>query len=209
MTTQLKLRAAIGPAVLAGVLGTAVLTALAQDQPAAQGRQQTQSVEQLTADWPEAAKKAAGEMTKKYGPLDGMTPDRIVWTNKAPWKEIILSKHEVPHHFPIKHTDVLEQVIDYKVPPDKFDDLAEFDGSVIVERTKGTMSARCDKEAANFLALNLAHDIVTGKRSVEEAREFYAKTVAAMMKGEMHPYVQKLQFEVPKDAGDPDHPVKK
>ncbi|MGH8284417.1 MAG: hypothetical protein ACRETT_01460 [Steroidobacteraceae bacterium] len=38
------------------------------------------------------------------------------------------------------HKDVLEQVIDYKVPPDKFDDLARYDGSVIAERTKGTFA---------------------------------------------------------------------
>jgi hypothetical protein len=53
------------------------------------------------------------------------------------------------------------------VPPDKFDELAEYDGSVIVERTKGEIAARCDLEGANFLALNLAHEIVTGKRSVD------------------------------------------
>ncbi|MDQ3477432.1 MAG: hypothetical protein M3492_14190 [Actinomycetota bacterium] len=31
--------------------------------------------------------------------------------------------------------------------------LAEFDGSVIVERTAGEVSARCHDEQANFLAL--------------------------------------------------------
>jgi hypothetical protein len=33
---------------------------------------------------------------------------------------------------------------------------------VIVERTKGELSARCEGEEANFLAINLAHQIVTG-----------------------------------------------
>ena len=39
-----------------------------------------------------------------------------------------------------------------------FDELAAFDGAVIVERTKGEMSARCDREAANVLALNLVSE---------------------------------------------------
>ncbi len=53
----------------------------------------------------------------------------------------------------MKHTDLLEQFIDYKVPLDKYDDLAKFDGSVGVNRTKGELSARCDAEAHNLLAL--------------------------------------------------------
>ncbi|MEX2153654.1 MAG: hypothetical protein WD825_09970 [Gemmatimonadaceae bacterium] len=58
----------------------------------------------------------------------------------------------MPHSFPKPHTDLLEQFIDYRVPVDKYDELAAYDGSVIVERTKGEISARCDKEAMNFLA---------------------------------------------------------
>lgn len=48
------------------------------------------------------------------------------------------------------HKDMLLQVIAYEVPADKFDDLAAFDGSVIAERTRGEIAARCDKEAANI-----------------------------------------------------------
>jgi len=91
------------------------------------------------------------------------------------------------------------------VPLGKYDDLARYDGSVIAERTKGELSARCDKEEMNYLALNLAHDVATGRRTVEDARRFYAETAMATMKGEMPPYVQRLQFD-PSRGGtaDPD-----
>ena len=39
------------------------------------------------------------------------------------------------------------------------------DGSVSVHRTVGEISAKCDFEGANFLALNLANDVITGKYS--------------------------------------------
>jgi hypothetical protein len=58
----------------------------------------------------------------------------------------------------------VESVIDYRVPPEQFSALAAFDGSVIAERTAGEVSARCHDEQANFLALNLMHDIVTGAK---------------------------------------------
>lgn len=79
---------------------------------------------------------------------------------------------------------------------------------MIVERTKGEISARCDREEMNYLALNLAHDIITDRLSVEEARKMYAETAAAALQGKMHPYVQGLQFDIPKDeTGDPDTPA--
>ena len=136
-------------------------------------------------------------MVEKYGPPSGITPSRLVWNNpqQGPWAEIILSRDEVEHHFPMKHTDVLEPVIYYDVPVDKVDDLAAYDGSVIVERTKGTLPARCDKEAANFLALNLAHDIITGQKSVEQAREAYAQSIQQMMKGQTPDAMKRLMFE--------------
>jgi hypothetical protein len=67
----------------------------------------------------------------------------------------------------------------------------------------------CDKEDMNFLALNLAHEIITGKKNVEEARAFQAKAVKAYLKGEKHPCTQKFLFEVPKGGtGYPDHEAK-
>jgi hypothetical protein len=55
------------------------------------------------------------------------------------------------------------------VPTETFTPLARFDGSVIVERTTGEVSARCHDEEANSLALNLMHDIVVGARSLDES----------------------------------------
>jgi hypothetical protein len=79
------------------------------------------------------------------------------------------------HLFPIPHIDSVQNFVDYRVPPDKATALAEFDGSVIVERTAGEVSARCHDEQAHFLALNLMHDIVTDRKSVQEARDYYGQ----------------------------------
>jgi hypothetical protein len=61
------------------------------------------------------------------------------------------------------HPDYLEQTINYKVPLDLVDDVIKFDGSIIIDRTKGEVCARYDKEPMNFLALNLMHDIADKK----------------------------------------------
>jgi hypothetical protein len=33
------------------------------------------------------------------------------------------------------------------------------------------VAARCDSEAANVLGMNVVHEIVTGKRTVDDAKE--------------------------------------
>lgn len=161
------------------------------------GSVQSQDIKSHINDWPETAKKAAEAMMEKYGEPDEHTPSLLIWKDTGPFTHTMVYKEEIQHDFPMPHKDVLEQVINYDVPVDKYDELAEFDGSVIVERTKGTMAARCDKEAANILALNLANDVIMGTKSVQEAREFYGETMMAMLQGNKKEYLKDLQFDLP------------
>jgi hypothetical protein len=156
--------------------------------------------------WPEASQVAAKEMMKKYGKPTEVTEHKLVWMNNGPWKRTVVFDKESKHMFPVDHTDVMEQTIDYKVPVEKAADVFMYDGSVTIKRTDGEISAKCDKEAANFLAINLANDVATGKKSVEAARTFYANTIKDFaLQNKMSPYMQSLQFSVSKsDTGDPD-----
>lgn len=162
------------------------------------------SLDAVLSSWPEKPREAVNTLMAKYGPPDEVTESQILWHNNGPWLRTIVYREEIAHEFPAPHTDFVEQVIPYRVPPELFDELAAYDGSVIVERTKGEMSARCDMEELNLLALNLANDIVTGERTVEEARQFYAETASAFKAGEMPAYTQALQFEVASNTADPD-----
>lgn len=154
--------------------------------------------------WPEASRMAVEEITAKYGKPTGVTADELIWMDKGVWKKICISKVESKHSFPIEHTDMMTTAIMYDVPEDKMDDLGKFDGSVTFDRTQGMMSARCDKEGNNFLALNLANDIITGKKSVEEARKAYGDIVKEKMNGGDPEYMQKLTFSAQPNAADPD-----
>ena len=157
------------------------------------------------SDWHEAAQKAARDMQEKYGDPDEVADSMLVWHDSGPWVRTIVYKEAIEHDFPMPHVDVLEQFIHMDVPPDYFDDLAHYDGSVIVERTKGEISARCDKEAANFLAINLAHDIINDERTVDEARQHYAETIKKLMSGETPEYTTGLSFEpAEQDITNPD-----
>jgi len=148
------------------------------------------------ADWPSRPKDMAYVLMHKYGQPDEMTETMIVWKTNGKWKSTILHKDEFPHDFPVSHTDFLKQSINYKVPADRLNDLAQFDGSIIVDRTRGTISATCDKEEMNFLTVNLANDIVLGRRTVDQARQYLASAVKKFHAGESDPYLQGIQFVV-------------
>lgn len=197
-------------------------TPRSNDQPGAQGTRGTKQasngkaqtlgtasskeIDQALASWPNKPKAVAYQMIKKYGPPHSVGSAALIWHNNGPWKRTTVFRYEVPHNFPKVHTDVLEQVIDAQIPVDKLDELANYDGSVQYNRTAGELAARCDMEEANFLALNLAHDVATGKRSADEAREEYGKNIVALMTTMQPPqYTRGLAFQPAKArAGDPD-----
>ena len=157
--------------------------------------------------WPKASQEAVMFMTKKYGAPMHLNEHMALWGQTGQWKRTVVYNYEVNHQFPGPHTDVMQQWVNYRAPADKYSDLARYDGSVVPERTNGEISARCDKEAANFLALNLAHEIVTGKRSADDARKMYGEQIMKMKAGQSAPYTERLMFTPASGStSDPDHP---
>ena len=162
----------------------------------------------IIQEWPDEAREAAQLVIDARGEPDEATPTQLVWHEATPWKRVVATRHFFRHDFPAPHFDSVESVLDYRVPPDKFTPLAEFDGSVVCERTAGEVSARCHDEQANNLALNLMHDIVTGAKTPREARDYYAKEFLDYRRGKPTPYMDGLRFTPPTgDQGDPDERV--
>ena len=188
MWTETKLARIAASALVGGAMSIGY-PALAQDG--------TPDVNQIISDWPEASKSAANEMMEKYGQPDEVTDTVLIWRDNGPWVRTYVYGYAIDHNWPAPHKDVLQQFIDYDVPEDLFDELANFDGSVIAERTKGELSARCHAEYANLISLNLAHDVIEGTKSVEEAREAYVEAVKAHMAGDTPEIAQELAFDHP------------
>ncbi|MBA3727338.1 MAG: hypothetical protein H0W86_13130 [Armatimonadetes bacterium] len=192
---------------LAILVIVASVAATSQGSAQGMGKMSRAQVQKAVAGWPRAARDAAMYMMNKYGGPSAMSADMIVWGKTGAWKRTIVYRVEHQHNFPGPHTDVMQQWIDYKAPPEMFDELAQYDGSVVLERTSGEISARCDKEGANFLALNLANEIVTGKRSVSDARKMYGAQIMAMKAHKPAPYTEKFLFAPAMGGtGDVDHP---
>lgn len=167
-----------------------------------------EDVSRTIEHWPDESREAAKLVIDKYGPPPEMTDSELIWDRPGPWKRIVASKAFHRHNFPAPHADAVQSFIDYRVPLEKVSELAEFDGSVILDRTAGEVSARCHDEEANFLALNLMHDIVTGEKTADEARDYYAKEFADYRRKKPTPYMEGLHFKpAAGSAADPDQRV--
>lgn len=160
------------------------------------------------SEWPEDAREAAQLVVDQYGEPNEVTESWVVWHEPGPWKRIIASREVHDHNFPAPHLDSVESVIDYRFPDEKAREVYLFDGSVVINRSKGEVSARCHDEQANFLALNLMHDVATGAKTMQQARDYYAKEFLDYRRKKPTPYMEKLHFTPPKGGtADPDSRV--
>ncbi len=165
------------------------------------------SANAMVASWPTKQRETVALMTAKYGEPTVMGDRMLEWYGTGPFVKTAIARDDVPHNFPMPHVDYLTQTVKHRVAAGKLDDLYQYDGSVYYHRTRGELSAQCDVEEMNFLALNLAHDVITGKRTPADARAFYAKTAMAFKQGDKSsPYVQGLIFQPEPNAADPDRP---
>lgn len=161
----------------------------------------------VVAAWPAKQRETVAMMTAKYGEPTVVGDRMVVWYGTGPFVKTAIAREEAPHNFPMAHVDFLTQTVTHRVPADKLAALHEYDGSVWYHRTRGELSAQCDVEEMNYLALNLAHDVITGKRTAADARAFYAKTAMAFKSGDKSsPYVKGLIFQPEANAADPDRP---
>jgi hypothetical protein len=161
-------------------------------------------VKNIILNWPCDAREIAQNIISKYGEPDEASPSMLIWFNNGPWKRTIVYRDTVKHNFPVPHVDGVEQFINHETPMEKACELAAFNGSITLYCTRGEISSCCHNEQSNFLALNLAHEIIRDQKSFEEARIFYTGSMRSYLQNKPVPYMEKFQFEPEIDTADPD-----
>lgn len=151
------------------------------------------AAEGMIRAWPRFAQAAARLMIEKYGQPDVCNEDSLVWRNNGPWKRTIVHRHGLPGPRP-RQNDVLQQVADYHVPLNKFQELALFDDRLVVDRSRDEISFRSDDEKSNFLALNLADEIVSNWKDAALARQAFVEGMDLVRSGKNTLFTDGLMF---------------
>ncbi len=182
-----------------------------REAPGARHRVTQEQFDAIIATWPPAPQKVVPELVERYGLPNEATPTLLIWHDSGPWKRTIVTSDETAHDFPTPHTDYVSQTLSYDVPLETIADVLALDGSLLINRTAGQVTSSCDNEASNFIAVNVMHDVVTGRLTVEAAREELADQKAAWALSRPAPYAEGLRFAAPQESetGDRDEPIMK
>ena len=150
-------------------------------------------------DGPDWANRSLNMMIEKYGRPDRVETNRVIWELKGPWKRIVVwdDMGIGPGQMSKGADNNLEEVLAYLVPEDKRRAVEEFNGRLKVSDDGALISARSFSEERNFLALNLADEIIRGVKTPEAARAFDAATLQLADAGKPSPYMKGLLFRAP------------
>lgn len=170
------------------------------------------SIDPIVGRWPWASARIVTEMVATYGLPHEATENMLLWHYNDPWKRTVVWRDGVHHNFPRSHLDLLEQTLDYRVPLDKIGQLATYNGSLVVARTRGELSVCCGSQMMNFLVMNLAHEIIIGRLTPEQARLRQREVASGMRLHWPEPLTEGLTFTLPTvgyGSGESDESVRK
>lgn len=154
-----------------------------------------ESPESIVKRWPARTRRAAELLLEKYGRPAQFDRNTLAWFNNGPWKRTILHREVARPAGPGKRANFLEQSIGYLVPSGKVEELSRFDRALLASPSAGEITYSSDSEATNRLALNLADEIITGKRGLADARAFFKKTARLAESGKSSTYGNELMFD--------------
>lgn len=147
----------------------------------------------VVSDWSNVSALAARRLMAQYGPPDDIRSGYLAWNRKGFWKRIIVWD-VAPPYVSGEEVGVIEHTIDYPLTARQEADLTAFSRRLIIDRDRGELSVRCDREENAFLSLNLADDVVRGLKTVAQARAAYTKLPDLAASGNSPTYAQGLLF---------------
>ena len=129
-----------------------------------------------------------------YGDPQESTSERLVWHKVGPWKRVVATKAFHQHDFPPRTSTRSSRSSTIasrraRCPPSP--------SSTAASSSSGPW-ARCRRDATTRRRTswpwNLVHDIVTGGKTAEQAREYYAKEFLDHRRGKPTPYMDELRI---------------
>ena len=147
----------------------------------------------VTNRWSPPSADAARRLTELYGAPDDATPNKLTWVRKGPWLRTVVWNRPRVYRTP-RDFDLIVQTVKYPVTREQASELVAYSPAMVVDVDRGELSTRGSREEVNYLNLNLADEILRGKKSVDEAQQVYRRILDLTAAGKSSPYVSKLLF---------------
>jgi hypothetical protein len=192
-------RAVVAVALLISVPALSKLPQIDDSFIGPEGGASGSAVEETLQRWPAPAQKVARAMIAEYGPPTRFDAISMVWLHNGPWEKTIVYRDGWPQYKVPEEQNYLRQVIGYRVPLAKLEPIMRFDPRIEADTSTNEVAARSPSEGVSFLLLNLADDIVTEKRTADNARDFFDRTLKLSSAGKSSPYMTGFLFDPPNE----------
>jgi hypothetical protein len=150
------------------------------------------SAEDVVGRWPERPRALARLLVEKYGAPDEIVASQLSWNDQGPWKKIVVFRDPDPAG---RGDHLLQSVAYGAVPMDHtWRNLAAFGRGASYDPATRELTARTDSQETNYLALNLADEVMRGRRSARDAQDFYDAASHLSEAGKSSPYMRGLLF---------------
>jgi hypothetical protein len=127
---------------------------------------------EVTTDWPEQNMELKDRLVEKYGRPHEATSSMVIWHNNGPWVKTVLTNET--------GAQMLRQTASFHIPAERMGEVSMYNQNITFDRARSEVTANSQREELNFLALNLAKEIVDGRMSPFEARRQYANLSGSM-----------------------------
>jgi len=146
--------------------------------------------------WAAPSAAAGMRLIDEYGTPDDVTPNRLTWNDRGEWKRTIVWNRK-PVYSSAADLAVMKQTIAYPLTHDQADELLGFSATLEIDLDRGELSSRAGREELDYLNLNLADDIVRGKKTVAEARASFDRQIELASAGKIMADMRGLRFTPP------------
>jgi hypothetical protein len=143
--------------------------------------------------WSPIAAQAARLLIDKYGAPDEIRPAYLAWHQAGPWARTVVFDTDGPTGDG-RDIPLIEQTLGYPLKPAQVAALASFDRRVAYNERTGELSVRSETEELNFLRMNLADDVASGRKSPLGARAEFDRAVSLSASGKRSPAMRGLHF---------------
>ena len=176
------------PALLVAALGALAIEPGPSDSPVLnENDEAVRTPKNIVRNWPERPRLAALAMIEKYGPPQIVDNDALSWVSNGPWDDTVVRRS----------ADLggsIQQSIHYPVTLPKLAVVKNIGGRIEYDSSSQQLSSTADVEGLNFLALNLADQVVSGKSSAGQAHDAYRRTRELTAAGKSSPLTSALLF---------------
>jgi hypothetical protein len=124
-------------------------------------------------------------LIKTFGQPDELTASSAVWYSQDGFKRVEVKDEYILHCCPGAHYDFVYSTIDLHVPKKFLSVLADSSESILIDRLKNEVTARCASMSPNAVTLNYVLDVVSER--VTGSKQEYERRIRQLWKNRLVP----------------------